>query len=122
MTLQMPAIWYTQQQVKASKICVQAVHLHGTRRTRKYLIERELLRCELAETLDELEEQLEEVVEALMELDVFVAVDALIDQAASVGKQRQQEVFFRLRMLCFLCLASWCAGQARCGGCPPHSS
>ena len=89
MAFHMPAIWYTQQQVKASKIYVQAIHLHGTQRTRKYLIERELLRCELAETLEELEEQLEEVVEALMELDIFVAVDALIDQAASVCKQRK---------------------------------
>lgn len=81
----MPAIWYAEQKVKASRVYVQEVHIHGNRRTRKYLIDRELLRCELAESLEQLEELLEDAVEALMDLGVFVAVDALIDQAASVG-------------------------------------
>ncbi|KAK9867097.1 hypothetical protein WJX84_007908 [Apatococcus fuscideae] len=43
------------------------------------------MRCELADTLGELEEQLEEAIEALMELDVFLAVDAFIDQADEGG-------------------------------------
>ena len=84
----MPLGWYAEQKAKASNIRVREVHLHGNRRTRRYLIDRELLRCELAETLEQLEELLEEAVEALTKLGVFLAVEALIDQAETVGLSR----------------------------------
>ena len=78
------ARWLAEQKVRTSQIQIKHIHVHGNPRTRKYLIERELLRCELAETLGELEKQLEEAIEALLEPDVFLAVDAFIEQADEV--------------------------------------
>lgn len=80
----LPARWLIEQKVKTSQIQIKHVFVHGNPRTRRYLIDRELLRCQLAETLGELEEQLEEAIEALLELDVFLAVDAFIEQADEV--------------------------------------
>lgn len=76
--------WYALQEAKSGQINIQQVQVHGLQRTRQYLLDRELQRCKLAETLEQLEEQLEDAVEALMELGVFVAVDALIDEADTV--------------------------------------
>ena len=81
----LPGYWPAEQKVKSKRIQIRDVHIHGNRRTRRYLIDRELLRCELAEDLGQLEEQLEEAVEALLELGVFIAVDAFIDEASEVS-------------------------------------
>lgn len=80
----LPARWLVEQKVRTSQVQIKHIYVHGNPRTRRYLIDRELLRCQLAETLGELEEQLEEAIEALLELDVFLAVDALIEQADEV--------------------------------------
>ena len=90
-------VWYAAQRAKAGQIRIREVQIRGNQRTRQYLIDRELLRCELADTLEQLEEQLEEAIEALMELGVFVAVDALIDVADTVRLGRTVSLCKHLR-------------------------
>ena len=54
-------------------------------RTRPYIIEKELQRIRDAQTLDELKEKLLEAQDALEALNVFEAVQLVIDQSSHVS-------------------------------------
>lgn len=70
--------------IKDKPLHVDLVILHKGR-TRPHIIEKELLRIRGAQSLDELKERLLEAQEALEGLNVFQAVQLVLDESPSVS-------------------------------------
>ena len=70
--------------VKAKRLGVNVVVLKGLQRTKQYIVARELRHLPDARNLDELKDALLEAWAALLQLDIFEAVDIVLDEGSQL--------------------------------------